>query len=293
MVFVLCETYVRFPPLLFVGLRSLVTPPPPPLLQELLGEPATFFEAPHNPLPFQRSYIVAPKCYCLLTRFPYLSLCVYQFAANILGRYFRLHFDVLHNILAHERMMKMQRDMFDTPPENLRKSMSNFNDVVPLMRAATVTNSQPLWEGTAPDQTQSLEEARDPSSMFSSMERILTLSPRGGRANLTGSGNASSLEELAQHPVRKLLAAYYATPMPTPGGTLVMQMPSGVPELQPFSPFMCPAEDETAALLGEWAVTALCRTMSVETILLMLSAVLQEKQVIIASRSLGTLSYVA
>ncbi len=51
--------------------------------------------------------------------------------------------------------------------------------------------------------------------------------------------NDAESDERAHHPVLLLLASYYGTAMPPPGGSIVMHLPPGVPELQQVWLFEC------------------------------------------------------
>ena len=97
--------------------------------------------------------------------------------------------------------------------------------------------------------------------------------------------------------IRQMLQAYMGVNTPAPAVSFILPMPEGIADISFKCPYIRPELrpylDGESTLITDWCVLTTLRTLSLNNILLLFSAVLLEKQILFVSPNLGLLSTVA
>lgn len=214
-----------------------------------------------------RHLTCAPRCYCLLTRVPI----------------FDLHFEVLHAVLDMERLERIQAvlggalDVVEGEGDDTGGSASPQDASVRRLSFSGDDDDDKDEGAGAPGDGETVARAVGDGGDRRSSRGCGSGGGRGGR---------DEEEEEDESPLR-ILAEYHGLDPPGGPGKGVHFTP-----LQHLAPLegVLPASEADA--LEPWAVAELCRALSLDSVLAVLRAALLEKQLVVMSPCLGTLTAV-
>ena len=181
------------------------------------------------------------RCYCLISRFPF----------------FECHFNVLYAIIAAERHHSVMECMSWTDSFDRSLKISSSDDG-PSSSSSSVSPRVPelaIQNLTLVESTESSPRLVLTKKLSASAEINTTLS--------VGSGNKSSQS-------RSIIRSYYTLNVPSVGQSVSVTLPGEIPCNLSF-----PAEKEDG-LLNDWTIPILCKSMSLEQLLIFWAAILLE-----------------
>ncbi|KAL8250028.1 hypothetical protein R6Q59_033721 [Mikania micrantha] len=188
---------------------------------------------------------------------------------------------------------------YDDSSENRREYLGKMLGDHDSIRKASIVNG-------------SLERVRSFGPLFSSVKGIITEDEDGVLSCSDKYANTKTIMEWAKENKNDLLqivCGYNALPVPSYGGKVYFKPLEHLPAIEYYRTAFAFGEDpnadmsmipdkvkfklgaiEEAVALSNWTIVTVCRALSLQNVLILLAAVLLEKQVIITSPNLGVLS---
>eukprot|EP01026_Neomeris_dumetosa_P023667 TRINITY_DN2000_c1_g1_i1.p1 TRINITY_DN2000_c1_g1~~TRINITY_DN2000_c1_g1_i1.p1 ORF type:complete len:486 (-),score=37.31 TRINITY_DN2000_c1_g1_i1:354-1595(-) len=257
---------------------------PPPLAKEAF---------PECTAPVSRYRLTAPRCYCLISKYPF----------------FEWHFKVLGMIMSVQRLEHIENFMQEL---TLLPQIETVHSAPGLSEQSNAVHRRALSSPTANASNQNAQHMMRSDSVSSTMgmqaesfvdatEVLENIDQEGASSSARVGAEATNHHQDEEDEVLKLLKAVYKVQVPPPGGVLRFEPENG---LQHISYIRADARSKTeggvlkvataeaAQSLRYWTVAALCRALSVESILLLLTSVMLEKQIVVFCPSIGILSAV-
>ncbi|KAL6060036.1 UDENN domain-containing protein [Balamuthia mandrillaris] len=202
----------------------------------------------------------APRCYCLISRFPF----------------FQLHFQVLYSLLATERF-----NLINSQPDDAFWE-SSLTTLSPTPSPRKETSKKKIREKKNRSRSPSVEGIRSSSSSSGSDPGSST---RGGTKTTPTSNNPTNIQTTASpNEAIKMLNSYHNTMVSL--NKLSFQLPG---ELQSQIKFTCP-EGSEEKLIADWCLASLMRLFSLSDLLFIFRALLVETKTIFVCKNLGVLS---